>query len=320
LINSLSPAFGLGTFELAGEVVPAAVRGSRVTDLRPIFVADTTILSLLADWDASLDAIADFLDSDASSTSIDEVSPLPPIQPIGQILCAGANYYHHVEQIVYAWQKNAGDERPDEQIRAFAAEQARSRKSDPFLFPGISSAVSGASDDVVLWAPGEQHDWELELAVVIGSAAHRVSTDDALSCVAGYAICNDITVRDQMNRPGFPLTDFITSKNRPTYFPLGPVIVPRRFVADYRQLRIVLKVNGEVMQDELVADIINGVEECVSYASQMTTLAAGDVILTGSPSGNAAHHGNRWLKVGDVIESTITGLGTQRNVCVAPPA
>lgn len=186
------------------------------------------------------------------------------------------------------------------------------------MFSGIASAVSGARDDIVLWSPGEQHDWELELGVVIGRPAAGVGREEALEYVAGYTISNDITVRDVMARPGLPLTDYLTSKNRPTYFPTGPYIVPRRFIPDYRRLRITLAVNGEVMQDQEIDDIIHDVEDLVSYASRMSRLSPGDVILTGSPAGNAGHHGNRWLVPGDVVEATITGLGTQRNTCVAP--
>ncbi len=139
-----------------------------------------------------------------------------------------------------------------------------------------------------------------------------------LAHVAGYTISNDVSTRDVMMRPGFPMTDFLMSKNRPTFFPTGPYIVPAEFVPDYRALQITLKVNGEVMQDEGVDDIIYGVEQLVAYASRVVGLHAGDLLLTGSPAGNAAHHGNRWLRPGDVMEGEITGLGVQRNTCVAP--
>jgi 2-keto-4-pentenoate hydratase/2-oxohepta-3-ene-1,7-dioic acid hydratase in catechol pathway len=186
------------------------------------------------------------------------------------------------------------------------------------VFPGLPSALCGARDEIVLWGPGEQHDWELELAVVIGRAAHRLAPGEALAHVAGYTISNDISTRDVMYRPGFPMTDFIATKSRPTFYPTGPYILPREFVPDPRALRIRLSVNGEVMQDEAVQDIIYGVEELVSYASTIARLLPGDVLLTGSPAGNAGHHGNRWLRPGDVIEGEITGLGRQRNLCVAP--
>jgi 2-keto-4-pentenoate hydratase/2-oxohepta-3-ene-1,7-dioic acid hydratase in catechol pathway len=182
-----------------------------------------------------------------------------------------------------------------------------------------ASAVSGARDDIVLWGPGIQHDWELELAVVIGRPARHVSKDDAMSYVAGYTMSNDISTRDVMYRPNFPMTDFLMTKGRPGFFPTGPYVVPREFVPDYRRLRLTLKVNGDVMQDESVDDIIYGVEDLVSYASTVTDLQPGDILLTGSPGGNAGHHGNRWLRPGDVIEAEITGLGAMHNACVVDP-
>jgi 2-keto-4-pentenoate hydratase/2-oxohepta-3-ene-1,7-dioic acid hydratase in catechol pathway len=236
------------------------------------------------------------------------------------VLCAGANYYKHLHQMVFAHLKRDGDARPDEELRAEAIEVAarRSREEDPFIFAGLPSALCGARDDVVLWGPGKEHDWELELAVVLGRGGRDIPKEQAMSHVAGYTMSNDVSTRDVMFRPGFPMTDFLTTKMRPTFFPTGPYIVPAEFVPDYRALRITLDVNGERMQDEGVDDIIYGVEQLVSYASRVVELRAGDLLLTGSPAGNAAHHGGRWLVPGDVMEGEITGLGVQRNRCVAP--
>jgi 2,4-didehydro-3-deoxy-L-rhamnonate hydrolase len=220
---------------------------------------------------------------------------------------------------VFAHLKREGDTRPDAELQAQADEiSSRRAREDPFVFAGLPSALSGAEDDVVLWGPGRQHDWELELAVVLCRGGRDISEAEALSCVAGYTIANDISTRDVMHRPGFPMTDFLMTKMRPTFFPTGPYVVPREFVPDYRRLHVSLKVNGEVMQDEGVDDIIHGVEALVAYASRVVELQAGDLLLTGSPAGNAAHHRNRWLVPGDVIEGSITGLGVQRNTCVAP--
>jgi 2,4-didehydro-3-deoxy-L-rhamnonate hydrolase len=313
-------AFGVGTFSRHAETFAGAVVGETVHDLRPIIGGDGSVRAILDDWDAAIDAITEILPRLGEGLALDAVVPLAPVQPVGQILCAGANYRLHVEQIVQSSLRNAGDPRSDEDLRAFAVESVeRQAQSDPFMFVGAPGAVSGARDDVVLWTPGEQHDWELELGVVMKAAAHRISPDQAFTHIAGYVMSNDITVRDVMARPNIPLTDFVTSKNRPTFFPTGPFILPARFVADYRRLQITLKVNGEIMQDDSVSDIIHGVEECVSYASHSTILSAGDMILTGSPAGNAGKHGNRWLRAGDVMEASITGLGTQVTRCVAPP-
>jgi 2-keto-4-pentenoate hydratase/2-oxohepta-3-ene-1,7-dioic acid hydratase in catechol pathway len=312
--------FALGTFAAGGgEPFPGLVVGERVLDLRPHFGAEATTLVLLDDWErsvASLSELARAGDTDAHELA--SLRPCPPVVP-RQILCAGANYYRHVRQIVYSTLRLEGDQRPEDEVREEAERQVQRRAStEPYVFAGLPSALAGARDDVVLWGPGTCHDWELELAVVIGRGGHNIAEADALSHVAGYTISNDISTRDVMNRPKFPMTDFLMSKCRPTFFPTGPYMVPREFVPDPRALRITLSVNGEVMQDELVDDIIYGVERLVSYASSVVRLSPGDLILTGSPAGNAGHHGNRWLVPGDLIEGRISGLGVQRNRCIAP--
>jgi 2-keto-4-pentenoate hydratase/2-oxohepta-3-ene-1,7-dioic acid hydratase in catechol pathway len=311
--------FALGTFAAAGgKPFPGLVLDERVHDLRPEF-ADT--LSMLQDWDTSLGRLHELAKSPpGAGAAIDDLRPLPPVHPSSQVLCGGANYYKHLRQMVVAHLKREGDTRPDEELQAEAVEVAarRSREEDPFVFAGVSSAQCGARDDVVLWGPGVEHDWELELAVVVGRGGRGIAEGDAMSHVAGYTMSNDVSTRDVMFRPGFPMTDFLMTKMRPTFFPTGPYIVPTEFVPEYRDLHITLKVNGEPMQDEGVDDIIYGVERLVAYASRVVELRAGDLLLTGSPAGNAAHHGGRWLKPGDVMEGEITGLGIQRNRCVAP--
>lgn len=310
--------FGLGTFDADGDAFPGLVVGDSVVDLRPHLGDRATVETSLTDWDATLAVLHD-LAPGATGTPLDGLRVLAPFRP-RQLLCAGANYFRHVRQIVASTMRHGGDDRSDSDLQAEADRIARSRAATgtPFVFPGLTSAVTGPHDDVVLWGPGVQHDWELELGVVIGRPAHRIAPEDAMDVVAGYVIGNDISTRDVMNRPDLPMTDFIMTKSRPTFFPVGPYLVPREFVPDPRQLRLTLSVNGEVMQDDTVDDIIYGVAELVSYASQAAVLGPGDLLLTGSPAGNAGHHGNRWLTPGDVIDAEITGLGRQRNRCVAP--
>jgi 2,4-diketo-3-deoxy-L-fuconate hydrolase len=310
--------FGLGVFAGAdGARFPGLVVDEHVRDLRPEFAST---LAMLQDWDASLERLRELAAQDAAGEPIDSLRPLPPVDPSGQILCGGANYYRHLHQMVVAHLKREGDTRPDDELRAEAVEVAarRKREEDPYFFIGLPSALAGANDDVILWGPGEEHDWELELAVVLGRGGRSIPESSAMDHVAGYTIVNDVSTRDVMFRPGFPMTDFAMTKLRPTFKPAGPYIVPKEFVPDYLDLRISLKVNGKPMQDEGVDDIVYGVEELIAYMSRVVDLRAGDVILTGSPAGNAAHHGNRWLRPGDIMEGTITGLGMQRNACVEP--
>ncbi len=313
-------SFALGTFATAsGDVLPGLLVGDHVVDLRARFGAALTTRDLLDDWDSSFAALRDLAQVDKTRAhELSTLRPLPPVMP-RQILCAGANYYQHVRQIVYSTLRLEGDDRSEAEVREEAEQQVQRRaNTEPYMFAGLPSALCGAHDDVVLWGPGTCHDWELELAVIVGRAARNISVDEAMTYVAGYTIANDISTRDVMNRPNFPMTDFLMSKCRPTFFPTGPYMVPREFIPDPRALRIRLSVNGEVMQDESVDDIIYGVERLVAYASTVASLQPGDLILTGSPAGNAGHHGNRWLVPGDVMKGEITGLGEQRNRCVAP--
>jgi 2-keto-4-pentenoate hydratase/2-oxohepta-3-ene-1,7-dioic acid hydratase in catechol pathway len=290
-----------------------------VQDLRPSLGDDVRMIDLLGDWEArllKLRALAGA--SSRPGTPLAALRPLPPIEPCGQVLCAGANYHKHVRQIAYATGRVTGDARSDAERIAAAEEEARSRTADdPFVFAVPPSALSGATDDVVLRGPGLKHDWELELGVVLCRGGLDIPESEAMNHVAGFTMVNDISTRDVMQRPGFPLTDFLMAKGRPTFKPVGPYLLPREFVPDYRSLRITLTVNGQVMQDEGVEDIIHGVERLISYASTVVALRPGDLLLTGSPAGNAGHHGDRWLTPGDVLESQISGLGRQRNRCVA---
>jgi 2,4-didehydro-3-deoxy-L-rhamnonate hydrolase len=177
--------------------------------------------------------------------------------------------------------------------------------------------IGGPFDEVVLPGYSDQHDWELELAAVIGRRAFRIGRDEALDHVAGYTIVNDLTTRDLVFRRDMPEigTDWFRAKNAPGFLPTGPFLVPSGFV-DPGDLRVTLTLNGETMQDESTQDMIFDVAALVAAASRTVPLLPGDLVLTGSPAGNGIHHG-RLLRDGDVMAGTITGLGTQRVRTVA---
>jgi 2,4-diketo-3-deoxy-L-fuconate hydrolase len=316
--------FALGTFTASrDDAFPGLVVGDRVIDLRLHFGAAATTGEMLVSWDATLEQLRDIAQSPIdASLRLDALRPLPPVQPIGQFFCAGANYRKHLDEITRTIAHEGRDAPQADGVLGTSVQESVQTHSDsgtPFVFTMPQSAVSGATDDVTLWGPGVQHDWELELGLVIGKRARNISRNEAMDCVAGFTMSNDISTRDVMFRPNFPLTDFLMTKGRPGFFPTGPYIVPREFVNDYRELRITLAVNDEVMQDEVVGAIIHDVEDLVSYASMLTDLRPGDILLTGSPGGNAGHHGNRWLRPGDVMRGEISGLGIMRNRCVAEP-
>ena len=313
----MEPTFALGTFSgqdgvpFAGLVVEGHVH--RLGDV-------STTGELLADWARSLERLR--LQAAArvdDGVPLDELRHHSPVNPPGQVLCAGANYTEHVREMAFEQFSTAGDGRSTQELqRAADATVEQLERSDPFLFGGLTSALCGARDDIVLAGPGHEHDWELELAVVIARGGSHIAEEEAMDHVAGYTIANDITTRDLVRRPGFPLTDTVMSKCRPTFFPVGPYILPKEFVEDHRRLRIRLHVNGQLMQDDRVDGMMHDIPRLVAYASRAATLRPGDLLLTGSPSGNAAHHGGCWLQPGDLIEGEITGLGRQVNRCVAP--
>ena len=154
--------------------------------------------------------------------------------------------------------------------------------------------------------------------MIIGRAARHVPRTEALNYVAGYTVVNDLTCRDKVYRPDLKAigTDWLVSKCAPSFLPIGPYLLPAAFVPDPQQLHLILKLNGEVMQDEGTSDMIFDVARLIEYISGHVQLWPGDLIATGSPRGNGMHY-DRFLRPGDVLEGTISGLGTQRNTCIA---
>jgi 2-keto-4-pentenoate hydratase/2-oxohepta-3-ene-1,7-dioic acid hydratase in catechol pathway len=322
---SSSTPFALATFAADdGRPFAAIVRDGRAAPLAAHLGSERTIRELVQDWDAAfpvLQALADRLETDAYDLAAADLRPLPPVLPPGQIFQAGANYRQHVLDLM-AGAEARGDSSDGQTAAGRDAARAeleeRLQHGKPFVFLGSAHAMIGARDEVILPAGCAQPDWELELAAVIGRDARRVSRERALDHVAGYTICNDVTSRDALIRPdarGMGL-DWLAGKNSPTFLPTGPLFVPAVHAGDPMDMQIVLKVNGQAMQDESTADMVFDVAALIEFVSNVAEMRAGDLLLTGSPAGNGASHGI-FLKPGDVMEGAITGLGEQRNVCVA---
>ncbi|WP_324650623.1 fumarylacetoacetate hydrolase family protein [Georgenia sp. H159] len=316
-------SFAICTVELDGSMVPGMVDGDSFHDVRLALPAVRTTSDLFADWESNLDLLTAYLAAPAAAPQSLEVlrtagrlRVLPPVQPVGPVLAAGANYRAHIIEMSVA-HKLGEDGASDAQLREDAATEieTRVRTGDPYVWTGIPSAVCGAYDDVQLPDVGGDVDWELELGVVIGRRAHRVSVEDALQYVAGYTIVNDLTARTLVPRADMAKigTDWFRAKNQPGFFPTGPVVVPARFVPDPSDLRLELRLNGRLMQDATTADLAFDVPSLISYASSVAILQPGDLLITGSPAGNGSHW-KRFLRDGDVMEATITGLGMQRTV------
>lgn len=282
------------------------------------------IPDLLATWDETLPKLAQWAADDdafARTAGFDTADIRLPYRP-GQIFCTGANYKKHVVGLIMgdpsmrtAEHEAMPEDERREKIEAMMDARA---KALPYCFIKLPSCAIGARDTVTLPSNVEKPDWELELGVVIGKRTHRVSAAEAMDYVAGYAVVNDVTAREHIfRRDGSAIgADWLSGKCFPTFLPFGPMIVPKDQIADPYALNIRLAVNGRLFQDESTADMMASIERQVEYLSHRVVLEPGDVICTGSPYGNGSAFGV-FLKDGDVMEGTISGLGTQRNTCVA---
>jgi 2-keto-4-pentenoate hydratase/2-oxohepta-3-ene-1,7-dioic acid hydratase in catechol pathway len=212
----------------------------------------------------------------------------PPIARPGKIVCIGLNYRDH------------------------AAETGVELPAEPVLFFKAPNTVIGPDDEVLVPRKSVKTDWEVELAVIIGRTARYLeSHDEALACVAGYAVSNDVSEREfQLERGG----QWDKGKSCETFNPLGPWLVTADEVPDPQALGLRLRVNGTVRQDGNTKNMAFGVAEIVRYLSQFMVLEPGDVVNTGTPAGVALGMADPkpYLRAGDVMELEIEGLGRQR--------
>jgi 2,4-didehydro-3-deoxy-L-rhamnonate hydrolase len=209
-----------------------------------------------------------------------------PVADSGKIVCVGLNYADHA--------KEGGMDIPEE----------------PILFFKATSAIVGPNDDMVIPKNSKKTDWEVELAVVIGKKASYVNKDEALDYVAGYCIHNDYSEREfQLERGG----QWVKGKSCDTFAPIGPFVATKNEIDDVDNLRLWLKVNGELKQDGSTADFIFGIPHLISYISQFMTLEPGDIISTGTPAGvGLGFSPPQYLKPGDEVELGIDGLGVMK--------
>jgi len=181
---------------------------------------------------------------------------------------------------------------------------------EPIIFFKSTSALNDPNGDVVIPRTSEKTDWEVELAIVIGKKATYVDEKTALDYVAGYCLHNDYSERAfQLERGG----QWDKGKGCDTFAPLGPFMATKDEIKDVHNLRLWLKVNGEMKQDGNTNNLIFNIPFIVSYVSQFMSLLPGDVISTGTPAGvGLGFNPPQYLKAGDVVELGIDGLGEQR--------
>lgn len=218
-----------------------------------------------------------------------DVRLLPLIPNPDKILCVGLNYATHV------------------------AETGREQKDHPAIFTRWADTLVADGDPVVRPTESTRFDYEGELAVIIGKGGRRISREDAMAHVAGYSIFNDVSVRDWQRHN----IQFTPGKNFPATGAFGPEMVTRDAIADIAGQRVQTRVNGELVQDQPVSDMIWDIPTIIEYCSTFTELAPGDVIASGTPGGvGDKRTPPLYLKAGDQVEVSVGEIGRLHNKVV----
>ena len=218
-----------------------------------------------------------------------EVTLMAPVPVPPKVIAIGQNYMDHVR------------------------EQGAEPPKWPIIFCKFSTSVIGPGA-TIRWDPAltQQVDYEVELAVVIGRPARRVSARDALAYVAGYTVCNDVSARDLQFGDG----QWVRGKSLDTFCPLGPWLVTRDEIPDPQALAVRTTLNGQVVQDSTTAEMIFGVRELIAFSSRAFTLLPGDVIVTGTPPGVGVFRDPPlFLNDGDTVTVEVEGIGALSNPC-----
>lgn len=238
-------------------------------------------------WDEVRDFAASFTGTGTPCdvNDLDAPSPWPT-----QVFGIGLNYRSHAEE--------SGMEIP----------------KSPLTFTKFTSSIAHGNADVPVYGP--MVDWEVELVVVISTGGRDISAENAWSHVAGIAVGQDISDRKLQFASQPP--QFNLGKSRKNYSPFGPWLIDARDVQNKDALHMTCTLNGEVVQDTMTDDLIFSVSDIISYLSSIVQLLPGDVIYTGTPGGvGVSRKPAVFLKPGDVLVSTIDGIGTTTNKCVA---
>ena len=214
----------------------------------------------------------------------DDVRIGTPLTRPGKIVCVGLNFDDHVK------------------------ETGLEQQAEPIMFIKANQSFNGPEDGIMQPNGSTKMDWETELCIIIGEKANNVTEENAMNHVYGYALINDISERAfQTERGG----TWDKGKGCDTFAPVGPFIATKDEIEDVNNLRVWLKLNGELMQDGNTSDFIYRIPKLISYLSQFMSFLPGDIISTGSPAGSGMGKTPQvWLKPGDVIEYGIDGLGS----------
>lgn len=293
------PAYALATVEHQGRAHACIESGGRFFPLAELGLP-AALVAAFERWPELAAKVERAAASLRDGWSAAEVRVLTPLQFPGKVLCAGANYYDHLQEM------GVQDLRKEAQ-RLF------------FFFKPPRNAVVGPGKTVRMPLDTKAMDWEIELAAIIGKPARAVSEKGALAAIAAYTVSIDFSARDLNRVPeSFFKLDWVAGKANDTCCPMGPVVVPAAFLKDPQDLPLLLKVNGETKQNARTSGMIFSIAEQIAKLSRIMTLDPGDVVLTGTPAGVGAPK-STFLKVGDKVDATIEGIGTL-SVEIMPPA
>jgi 2-keto-4-pentenoate hydratase/2-oxohepta-3-ene-1,7-dioic acid hydratase in catechol pathway len=218
--------------------------------------------------------------------ALTDVTLLPPVLNPEKVICLGLNYQAH------------------------AAEKQQAAPDYPMLFHKTAGSLLGAGGAIRIPPVTQQVDYEGELAVIIGRTCYRVSAEEALDYVAGYACANDVSARDLQYRT----KQFTQGKMLDTFCPLGPTLVTKDEIADPHNLTIRTRLNDELVQNGHTGHMIFHIPFIISYISQFATLQPGDVILTGTPEGvGFARNPQLFMQPGDTVSVEIEQIGVLTN-------
>lgn len=287
----------LVTYRHNGRSSIGKIEGDSIVDLPGADPSlPTTMLALLQ---AGPDAMARARAADGGAKhtiALSAATLLAPVPNPSKYLAIGMNYKKHVAEAA-----KVGVQTPPTQV----------------WFNKQVSCINDPHGDVHLPRVSDQLDYEVELGVVIGKRCRHVKAEDAHTVIAGYMVCNDVSVRDWQLR-----TQTMTlGKSFDTCGPTGPWIVTPDEVADPHALRLRMWVNGELRQDDVTGSMIHNIHAQIAYLSTAFTLEPGDLLATGTPSGvGVAMEPQTFLKVGDVMRAEIDGIGAIENRVVAEPA
>ena len=303
-------SYQLATALADGSPVPIMAVAGKLYALREVVAESgvtlpTSLLQIFDGWSEWQPRLRKLAEEIRSAPTVREgaLPTIPiwcaPVLNPRKLICIGANYADHVSAMGSA---------------------AKGKPDAPYSFikPATTTLV-GSGTEVQLPPESKMVDWEGELGVVIGRRVRRVKEADALECVAGYSVVNDLSARDWIAAsPRMMGIDWVRQKAFDGFCPMGPFVTPAEFIPDPQNLDVRLWVNGEIKQESNTAHMIFSVAEIIAHLSSIMTLEPGDIIATGTPDGvGYSRHPKQFLQQGDKVTVQIGNLGRLETTMVA---